>query len=241
MKEEYEICKEQHIFHRILPQHLQNVRMREFSSQQDPAEDQYEVEVVSKCLQFDIELNSKTEMSKNDPSFYYVVNGNVHFGFSQDMMMKLIGKGQLDITYFDAKTKNPQCSIKSDRGNTSGSFNIFNGAFTSNYDSKAQKDDLTDMKITYSVGNTKESVTMTCKNMPPFTFGQNNWFVFYVGAHRSEIEMPDPKTGSMGGLVLQNWRIYPRKELVGEKSWEFFDKKSSARDIGTARLYHRPE
>ena len=241
MKEEYEICRDQHIFHRIFSLYTSNVRMRDILNQQNAAEDAYELDLVKKCLQFDVELNTSTNTTMSDPSLNFRLTAKMHIGFVEDESTGGILKsdsGQSEITYYDGKFRNPVCTIKFNRGAP--------GIFFSNATIIVPKksgdpfDDLADLKMYYMVSALNDNYTVSCNNMPPITAGNGMWFALYVGAHAKERENPTPDHPSWGGLTFKDWTLHKGAPLAAEKNWDITN-SNNAHDKGNVSLFHRPE
>ncbi len=116
IQEEYELCRDQHIIHRMIPALLGIARQNELLGLHDAGQDsagladamaQVEAEgwdLARKCLNFELEFKSTVEMSTADGSYTSTVESTVKIELNVSTL-KLEGSAELINTDFNMKPK----------------------------------------------------------------------------------------------------------------------------------------
>lgn len=243
MKEEFELCRDKHYVHRMLPLWFGNIKRHiVLTGKEDPEEEALELVYVEKCLRFDLEFESTVTSLKSDPLFTSAVSSRVSFRLDK-ATLKIKGNSPLDNTSFVVTPKNKECKIKSATGG--GNYQIFDMIITA--DTNSLEDELgftKDLRLAHLPGLTAESFTMTCPNEPPYstipTF--NAWTGIFTTAHfKDMIFIPDDE--GLVGLVFKDWDI-KYDELFAEKKWKLSvppkGKKPDFTEEGSALIFHHP-
>ncbi len=232
MKEEYEMCRDDHIIHHIIPAWLGLERQYQLlgmggSSTLDTAR-----EYVRKCLTFELVFESQ--------AVFNAPRGNVSVDTSVKSKVKLQfntgtwsveGQAPLENTAFEFKME--KCTVTSNRGG--GTFKVISLAPI--YDFSATADvlpPLKDMELIYDPGYTSESYTVKCKNQPSFSAAQPFWSTYFIALHEPEID------SAKGGFLMEDWEILG-KEYFAKKEWIKDASDMGVIERGTFKLYHKPE
>ena len=235
MKEEYELCRDDHIIHRMIPLWLGLERQSQLLGISDgnsttPALEKAK-EYVRKCLTFELRFESQGTFDAGEGDGYdSSVNSKIKVQFNPgDLSFK--GEAPLVNTAFEFRAKD--CSVNSIRGGDT--FTVNSLAIIS--DTKSPTDELgyvRDFKLIYYPGNTKESFTVSCPDSPAYTSPPTPlWTGIYLISHEGEMSEAD------GGFVAENWEIFG-DEYFAKIEWI----KETAEDTveaGTLKLYHKPE
>jgi hypothetical protein len=235
MKEEYEICRDDHIIHRILPAWLGLERQYQLLGVTEggasaPALEQAR-EYVRKCLTFELRFESQGTFDGGEGDGYdSSVESKIKVQFNPaDLSMK--GDAPLVNTAFEFRAKG--CSVNSIRGGDTFTVNSF--AIIS--DTKSPTDELgyvRDFKLIYYPGNTKESFTVSCPDSPPYTSPPTPlWTGIFLPSHEDEISEAE------GGFVAEDWEIFG-DEYFAKKEW-IRETSEGTVEAGTFKLYHKPE
>jgi hypothetical protein len=267
LKEEYELCKEQHIIHRIVPVWLGTERQYQLLGL--GADSSAETEVQKKarayteqCLSFDLVFESDGNFDPGGGGGYHSrVKAKIPLKFDSSQL-RISGKSALINDEF--KFKVPDCSVDSRRGG--GDFTVMSMAYVP--DTHSPTDELgyvRDFKLTYFPGATSESFTVTCPDSPSFALPPSPlWWGLYIVLHQSELVVneadggnkPDlsgmftsdggmpmiipPQGFGEQGMLLEDWEV-PAGELFAQKEWIKEDGGLGLTEAGTFKLYHRPK
>ena len=235
MKEEYELCRDDHIIHRILHAWLGLERQYRLlgvvaEGAPIPAAEQAK-EYARRCLTFEMRFASQAVFDDGDGGGYdSSVESKVKIQFNPaDGSMK--GQAPLVNTAFEFKV---DCSVTSNRGG--GTFEAMNIKLIE--DTKSPTDALgyvRDLVFPYYPGDTSESFTVTCEDQPPYTAPVSSlWTGVFLVLHQSEMSQ------AAGGFVLEGWEILG-DEYYAKREWINEDAGLGLTEAGTAKLYHLPE
>ena len=172
MKEEYEICRDDHVIHRIIPAWLSLERQSQMLGASGPETTTLVLEktkeYVSRCLSFELVFHSQATFDDHKFSFYSsTVDAKIKFRFDPKTM-SLQASAPLVNTAFEWKAT-PGCTAKAGRGG--GTFNILGMIWDVDGNVQEQIGSLKDIRLGYTAGPTSESVTETCgKPSMPFTY-----------------------------------------------------------------------
>jgi len=231
MKEEYEMCRDDHIIHRIIPAWLGLERQYQLlGSEGGPAQEKAK-EYVRKCLTFELRFESQATFDAGEGDGYdSSVNSKIKIQFNPgDLSFK--GEAPLVNTAFEFRAKD--CSVNSIRGGDT--FTVNSLAIIA--DTKSPADELgytRDLKLIYYPGNTKESFTVACEDSPPYTSPPTPlWTGIFLPSHESELSEAD------GGFIAEDWEIFG-DEYFAKKEW-IKETSEGTVEAGTFKLYHKPE
>lgn len=250
MKEEYEICRDDHVIHRIIPAWLSLERQSQMLGASGPETTTLVLEktkeYVSRCLSFELVFHSQATFDDHKFSFYSsTVDAKIKFRFDPKTM-SLQASAPLVNTAFEWKAT-PGCTAKAGRGG--GTFNILGMIWDVDGNVQEQIGSLKDIRLGYTAGPTSESVTETCgKPSMPFTYppGGLGWSSVYWVLHAAEIGADQTAGQGTAPSVLAPPFLATQWEILGD---EYFAKKEWIREdpatyiveAGTFKLYHRPQ
>jgi hypothetical protein len=234
MKEEYEICRDAHIIHRILPTWLGIGRQYQLLFGNPSAVHEQTKQYVTRCLNFELQLQSEATSDATGLYTRSVVEATVKLPFNFEGL-HASGSAPLVNTIFEV-TETTDCTVTSMRGGATFSasdlsFIVGEGA--------PQNSPLavSDVKLNYFPGVTTENVHSVCPGNPPFVIDLNlgGWTGEFLVTHEKEY-FPD-----LGGFVATNWNILGG-ELFAQKVWSFSTSVKATRiaESGNFKLYHRP-
>ena len=237
--EEYKMCEEQHVIVRILPFVLgleRQMQLLGIVSDDAPSNAllQYAWGLVEKCFRFDLKFESAAQFDDGVGSGHQSsVKSTVPIRMTTtDLNFKLKMKDSplLENTAFNW-IPSPECTVTNARGG--GQFKDA----TLSWETIVQNKEflLKDFKLNYFPGETSESFTEVCEDQsytsPPTPY----WTHLFILTHQDECDSGE------GCFVSKNWTIQ-NAELIGQKEWskEFTVGGTTAEDIGSMNLYHRP-
>jgi hypothetical protein len=236
MKEEYELCRDEHIIHRIIPAWLGLERQFQLlglaadgGAQMPVLEDAKNY--VRKCLTFELRFESQMSFDDADGGYDSSVVSKVKIQFNS-AKLDMSGSAPLVNTAFEFRV--PDCSVTSNRGG--GTFEAMSLAYIS--DTKSPTDELgyvRDFTLVYYPGNTAESFKVKCEDSPSYTSPSTPlWTGGFLITHEGEMSQAD------GGFIAENWEIFG-DEYYAKIEWIREDAASSVTEAGTLKLYHKPE
>ena len=233
MKEEYEMCRDDHVIQRIIPVWLGTERQYQLLgfAEGSPALENAR-NYVRKCLRFELEFHSDGIFHDGGGGGYdSTVESKIVLQFNpQDFTMK--GKSALINTAFEFRA--PGCAVTSNRGG--GDFEVLDLAIVPGETSTANPlGSVKDFNMMYFPGNTSESASITCEDQPTFNMPPSPlWTGFFLPLHESELNF------EKGGFEASGWEILGG-EYFAKKEWTKNDASIDITEVGTFKLYHRPE
>lgn len=268
LKEEYQMCANDHIIHRMIPVWLGLERQYQLLGM-DPAKSSPVLEearkLVTKCLTFDLVFESNANFDDGGGGGYTsIVKSKVKLRFDP-AGITLKGSSALINESFNFSAEG--CSVDSVRGG--GTFDAQNLAYK--VDTSSPNDPIghvTDFTLYYFPGVTSESFTIQCEDQPAYTTPPGGyWSGVYLVLHQAELDqsvsadagqpaVPDisglmaggegtfamgmPQTMSGGAFVVTEWEILGG-EYFAKKEWIKADSEGlGLTEAGTFKLYHRP-
>jgi hypothetical protein len=234
VKEEFELCKNDHVIHRMIPVWLGMRRQHLLlgGSTSEPAYLTLAKELTEKCLSFDLIFESQASFDAGGGDGYdSSVTSTIKLKFNGDMI-KFTGDAPLVNTDFNFRTSG--CSVTSIRGGSTFQ--------TIDFGYKPQENipegtigTVIDLTLIYYPGNTTESFTVVCEDQPPFTSPPSPmWTGVFLVTHQFEMDQ------AAGGFVRDEWEILG-KELYAQKDWVTTYESEGLLEAGTFKLYHRPQ
>lgn len=230
VKEEYELCRDEHIVHRIIPVMIGIERQGQLLGVEGASE-AYK-DYVRKCLTFELRFKSEANVEnpgKGKGGWVSSVESKVKLQFNPSSW-SINGQAPLVNTNFEMKV--PGCTATNIRGG--GTFEVTSMGFDT--DLQSPEDELgfvKDIQLTYDPGNTTESFTLKCdktsQTVPPMKL----WTAAYVMTHLEESSLTD-------GFIAKDWEILGG-DLFAQKEWTKEQSSVGTTESGTMKLYHKPE
>jgi hypothetical protein len=191
LKEEYEMCAQDHIIHRMIPVWLgferqyQLLGVTEDAAQADVIA--YARELTRKCLTFELVFESQATFDDGGGGgFDSSVKATVPLHF-QEQGMKIDGSSALINDAFTFKA--PGCTVTSTRGGSTMPVS----ALVYITDTHSANDTLgyvRDFKLSYFPERTREVFSVQCEDQPPYTSPESGlWSAEYLVLHQAEISM----------------------------------------------------
>ena len=189
VKEEYEMCVEDHIIHRMIPVWLGMERQSQLLGLTDGTSTTPELEeakdLTQKCLTFELDFESDGNFDDGGGGGYHsVVKAKVPLRFLPD---ELAIKGQAPLVNESFEFKAPGCSVVSNRGGST--FEAVSLAFI--VDSHSPSDELgyvRDFKLAYFPETTSESFTVTCDDSSYTSPPSGLWSGLFLVLHYPEMD-----------------------------------------------------
>jgi hypothetical protein len=234
MKEEYQLCRDEHIIHRIVAAWRSLKRQYDLlapAGSSPPAALEAAKTYVRQCLTFELRLQS--QMNLTDSSGFVTsstVESKVKLQVDTNAVeLKLSGHAPLVNTAFDFQF--PGCTSVSGRGG--GTFEVVSlDAITGVRSPTDELGYVRDLTLKYYPGTTSETASITCGNAPTVSMPGPFWTMGFVNAHQGEM------VGSTGTFLADNWQILGNA-LYASKEWTK-DNGSGIIEMGSFKLYHIP-
>ncbi len=230
LKEEYELCRDNHIIHRIIGVWLGIARQFDLTGNVSSTLSQEAEKLVRQCLRFELELDSTATMTGRGIQGESRMTAKVPIQIDAlTTEAKLTGKSALDNESFNVTFK---CVTASNRGGST--LNVYDLTWTVETESADDKlGHITDMKLTFFPQKTSETFTTQCPGQPPITVPMPVWFLVFGGVHADEWRAE--------GFVFEAWEMVGN-ELFAQREWDKQAAVSGAtqQESGTFKLYHRP-
>ncbi len=234
--EEFELCVEDHIIHRMLPMWMGFERQHALMPGEGESALREARDLTIKCMTFNLKFESTGTLNEAGSGYESTVTSDITLRFEPD-------KGELGIIEGEAPTVNEAfewfwlCSVESVRGDGSP-FKVFNlEILEAPYDKNDPLGKVADFILTYLPGNTTESaIADICEStgsmtIPPFPA----WTSTFIATHVDELTMGSSVTDS--GYVAANWEVFG-DEYFARKEWIL--ENSGIVETGTFKLYHTP-
>lgn len=238
-QEEYEICRDEHIVHRMLYVVLGYERQRELPmGHMDLAEFEWEKATAKKCLTFEVRFLSTATGTIDPLDIVSKVKATVTISLDTETLA-IKGESALINTALDLRqTVQSDCSVKGIRGGSV--FKVLDMKFKYSPSKVAtgnQPGDPGELKaitLTYLPTETTDNGTIKCPQTPIQLLAGPFWSALYLGTHATERGTPD------GAYKMEEWHVYQRSEKVGTKDWNYSFPAVRWTDEGSFELYHRP-
>jgi hypothetical protein len=250
LKEEYELCRDEHIVHRMLPmingiEKLQT-KWGLFTDEMDQilaeAEDQ-----ARKCLTFELEFESTARMESEGIYNESEMESKIEFSYDPGSVPDTF-TGSSALVNRNYEVSDPVgggCTTTGNRGG--GTFEVSNLRFKTAGTDEDKVGSVVDLYLIYAPGISSETITATCSGRTLTTPPSAIWSNTYMGIHQSELgDKSQPPGGQDVGpgatYTTTGWEV-EGGELFAEKEWDLSVNSGGASltEEGTFRLYHRPE
>jgi len=187
IKEEYEMCAQDHIIHRMVPVWLGFERQMQLLGVENSPVSQYAKEMTQKCLTFELVFESQATFDDGGGGgFDSFVNAKVPLHFNPETL-KIEGTSALINNTFTFKV--PGCSVTSTRGGST--LPVSSLVYIS--DNHSPTDALgyvRDFKLSYFPERTKEVFSVKCPDEPTYTSPPSGfWSAEYLVLHKDELSM----------------------------------------------------
>lgn len=242
-QEEYELCHDQHIVHRMRTLILGYNRQRQVLGIDDAEEWQFEKDTAKKCLTFEVRFVSVGDETRFPLEVVSKVKATVKISLDTESL-KITGESALINTSIDIRqTLNTDCTVQAIRGGSV--FEVTDLTFNSTPDTEPRPATLTspgragvpgklsDVALTYQFTESTDSGTMKCPQTPLQTLAGPWWSAIYFGTHGRD------RAGSNGPYSAKAWKTRDRVEKVGTKEWHE-PRTAGLTEEGSFELYHRP-
>jgi hypothetical protein len=231
MKEEYELCRDDHIIHRIIPAWLGVARQYALLGVPGETALQMTSDYVRKCLKFELVLESQMDFSDSGGGYTSNVESTVKLQFDP-ASLSMKGEAPLVNTFFEFRVDG--CGVTSNRGG--GTFTVMGmGIIPDKHSAEDELGYTRDIKLVYFPGNTSESFTVNCPDTPSYTSPPDPlWTAGFLVLHQFEMSQ------EAGGFIAEEWGILGG-ELFAKMEWIRSDAGLGITEAGTFKLYHRPE
>ena len=195
IKEEYEMCAQDHIIHRMIPVWLGFERQAQLLGMENSSASQYAREMTQKCLTFELVFESQSNFDAGEGGgFDLSVKAKVPLHFNPQELI-IAGSSALINNSFTFKV--PGCNVTSNRGGST----LPVGSLVYIDDNHSASDSLgyvRDLKLTYFPEATTESFTVACPDENPYTSPPSPlWSAVYLVLHEYELSIaPNPGSGA---------------------------------------------
>jgi hypothetical protein len=198
LKEEYTLCAQDHIIHRMVPVWLgferqyQMLGMTEDSSYAEISA--LARDLTQKCLTFDLEFESDFHFDPGTGGGYdSSVKSKVPLKFNPDEL-KISGSSALINTAFTFRVS--RCMVTSNRGGSTLPIQSLT-YITDNHSPDDTLGYVRDFSLLYFPESTTESFTVACKDSPPYTSPPSGlWFGGYLVLHQDELDTSGSSEGA---------------------------------------------
>jgi hypothetical protein len=253
LQEEYELCRDEDIVHRMIPSILGLERQRQLLGITSPEMDQVMAEaedLAVKCLRFELEFESLAETTSPDGEVTSEVESKITLQYEAGSLTPPHGSSALTNTNFEFVIPPGGCTANPVRGG--GTFTAISlNWLAASEGIEDQLGHVEDILLRYDPGQTTETVSITC----PFgaTMGDMGisgwWSRFYFGAHFEEammadsapasgFDMTDPSDLLTTSYLATGWDV-SGDELFAAREWE--RNVEGITEEGSFKLYHRPQ
>ncbi len=199
LQEEYELCAEEHVIHRMIPVWLGIERQYQLLGVSGegaiPAVIQKARDLTQKCLTFELDLESTGVFDDGEDGGYEsTVESAVKLRFIPDEML-IKGEAPLVNTAFDFRVKG--CSTTSNRGGST--FEVLDLTYISSTSAENPLGEIEDFRMGYYPAPTTESYTVSCPDSGSFSSPQQPlWSGIFWVLHEGEIDYGSGAAGSGG-------------------------------------------
>jgi hypothetical protein len=256
VKEEYEICRDQHVLHRIIAVVLGFERQRQLLGSENPAALDEQWAYAKRCLTFRLDFESHVTVQSQGVSLEPSVRSKVKLTFEPDAL-RISGSDTQEM--FKFKVKAPRCSATEHPADatlevTSLTWTVVPTIW------RPERGRIEDFALSYKPGFPRESITLKCPKMPAFEAPLSLWYPAYVIVHQDQWETPPgairvqalaqglgggplieikvPREFS-GEMRLTGWEVQ-EAPLVARQTWSAKALGGKVEDLGSFELYHTP-
>ena len=226
--EEFELCVEEHIIHRMLGvwqqfEHQFMILGKGGTAQNAVLQEARDLTVA--CLTFRLEFESTgSEHTADGGGYESTVTSEITLRLNPD---ERVIKGEAPLVNEAFEYLLPVCTATGVPGG--GTFRAFSLEILDEPDDSYGH--VSALNLIYHPGNTTESATITCPDGPPVNIPAGPfWTGSFLGAHANELKGE--------GFLGADWEIVPGDEHVATKEWDV--QIEDFAEAGTMDLYHTP-
>ena len=245
MQEEYELCRDEHIIHRILPLMISHERQRQVSAIDDRGELAFAANLARKCLTFELVFESSISNRigveiESDVESKVKLTTEPGLDPLDPRSWVISGKAPLRNTEFKVTPIGDSggCVLKTERGGST--FTVSALQWTVEYGTKkgpvATPDDpvghVKDFVLTFKPGQTTEGGKIVCPKIGAQKLPVGDWTGTFLAAHAGELQENE-------SYKMSGWEVKDRAERLGTKEWDV--EASSITDEGSLELHHTPQ
>lgn len=233
LEEEYSLCAEDHIIHRIIPVWLGFERESQLFGGGEFGESvlgKQARKYVDQCLRFELEFESTSSFGDSSFGYQSSVSASVPLQIEAGGL-DITGQGVLVNESFDAWAD--YCTVS--KGTGDGFINVsFLTYETGQKDGNDVLGYVKDMHMGYLSGGTGEHATFSCENGDIVSgVFPGAWSVPFLMLHEHEMVTDETQLR----FDATGWKILGG-ELFAERSWQY--EGDGASESGSFKLYHRP-
>ena len=229
--EEFELCVEDHIIHRMLPVWLGFERQFALLGMPDAGVLNEALELATQCLTFTLNFESTGTADISGGGYESSVTSEITLRFDANTL-KISGEAPLVNESYEFTM--PNCNTQSTPGG--GTFAVFDLIFdyapgaSAEYDSGPEAfGHVVDFKLNYHPGNTTENASITCPNTGTLPMPLPAWTSAFLATHIDEV--------TEAGWISVDWDLLGG-ELFAEKEWDLTNAEIS--EEGSFELHHTP-
>jgi hypothetical protein len=225
LKEEYELCVEKHIVHRIVYVWHSMLRQVELNGGDVSVIEQKGKEYIEKCQRFDLEFESTAVTEKDGGSFESIVKAKIPLRAKVEGL-KVTIEGESALVNESYEVKLPGCKTNPSRGGAT--FTVLGLDFVIPDSMATGLGTVFDLKLKYDPGTTTESVAVDCQGLK-MTFPGVLWTEAFHATHKSDF----------GSATI--WKILGG-ELYARNEWDLRTtlQGGTVTEIGSFKLTHTP-
>ena len=256
MQEEYELCRDEHILHRIIPVTLGFERQRQLLGIEDPAAKAFEEDLAVRCLTFKLVLESEAELKQQGFRATSNVESETTLRYEPD---GLVIRGSAALTNTDFEVKVPKCGATPHASDSTVDVMSLTWV-TSPRGAGDELGAITDYTLTWLPNPTAESATIACPRMKEFELTLGLWSLLFPILHQDELQvaaspgafaflqggagpfqLPDLQPiENPGPFRTTRWTV-AEDELLAEKEWSKSGRGGKISEEGSFELHHTPE
>ena len=242
LQEEYQLCAEQHIVHRMVPIWLGFWRESQLlgsSTTDEPSELVKEARrLTENCLTFELVFESTGKTSDGLLGFDGAVSASVPLKFNADEAT-ISGEGALVNEYSNFYAEGCEVNFTPSDGTFETFFLVFETDLEEPRDGNQpvteKLGNVTAITMEYFPGATQGDLSIVCDDAQIPAGPSSTWFATFLMTHIDEQSTFD------GRLTYKanDWDILGG-ELFAERSWQKSDPSVETTEQGSMKLYHRP-
>jgi len=257
MQEEYELCVDEHIVHRMIPVTRGFERQRQLLGIEDPAAKAFEEDLAVRCLTFELVLESEAELKEQ--GFRATSNMESRTTLRYEPA-ELAIRGSSALTNTDFVVKVPKCGATPHPSDSTVDVMSLTWV-TAPRGAGDQLGAITDYTLTWLPNPTAESATIACPLMKKFELTLGLWSLLFPILHQDEFQaaaaaprafaflqggagpfqLPDLQPiENPGPFRTTGWTV-AEDELLAEKEWSKSGRGGKISEEGSFELHHTPE
>jgi len=257
VQEEYELCRDDHIVHRMIPVTLGFERQRQLLGIEDPAAKAFEEDLAVRCLTFELVLESEAELKEQGFRATSNVESRTTLRYEP---AELAIRGSSALTNTDFVVKVPKCGATPHPSDSTVDVMSLTWV-TAPRGAGDQLGAITDYTLTWLPNPTAESATIACPLMKKFELTLGLWSLLFPILHQDEFQaaaaaprafaflqggagpfqLPDLQPiENPGPFRTTGWTV-AEDELLAEKEWSKSGRGGKISEEGSFELHHTPE